>query len=620
MPKKGQKKNVSIPPDVATVMPFGVGPDGPAWLAAASPILIADRLERISSWQLTGNWIANPSVHNQRPTRQMVSTYASRTGAKWIVTGWVSGQTSMLTVSLQLWKVVKGSSQNIHPWQRGDTAVLYSESVAQAPRKNIVVALAQTTTELRNKAQKIAAESESLMVLPVETKDDYALLLFGRGVQQAHNQDFSAAQKQLKRAMTIDSQFAAAHRVYADVLLHQKKASLAERSFAAALLLRPDYKRALLGRVAALQALGNHSDAHRIFVAIVRQRPWDVDAKLHLAKSFWQRGDVVLARQNLQSVIEQEPNNVAAWRQLSVVEAGTLNRDSNNQGGDAMLLALQRIAQIDPSDPKVLLDIAATYREKGERQKAIDTYQRALPLLDTAHSPKLRLFVLHFLSELYEATDQQAKAIQALQVALTDAPTDPKSYFSLARLLTRSGEADKAVEIYKQALLRFPKYHLPCLSNLALLMRRQGNTQQEETYLRQILVIAPDNNDARGRLAAVLLKKGRPEPATWHAKRVLRKVPGHVGSSQIVAEGLRQQGRLYEAYNILKTVAAAGVKQQTDQTRHLCRVLREQSLARGSFVSRWIIHRFDPQNSDLAGHAKRKRSPDFPGLVRRCVF
>lgn len=124
-----------------------------------------------------------------------------------------------------------------------------------------------------------------------------------------------------------------------------------------------------------------------------------------------------------------------------------------------------------------------------------------------------------------------AEAIALYREAERRIPPHPDVAFSIARVLTASGDVEAAMTEYDALLARDP-YHGAALFNLGLLSLQTGDPSRAIAPLRTLTSSAPSDAEAWYYLGRAYEETGNISRATGSYRRAVEAVPGYPGATQ----------------------------------------------------------------------------------------
>ncbi len=199
-----------------------------------------------------------------------------------------------------------------------------------------------------------------------------------------------------------------------------------------------------------------------------------------------------------------------------------------------------RFCSLAPKSPNALSGLGAAMIDKGQIDKAIKCYTKAIrldPDLTTAYdnlavglfyqkkydrvievcSKALRRWPgypgLHYRLALALAQKgRTAEAIAQYKQAITIRPDWPDAHWNLGNALLKQKKYDQALEHYAETL-RLNRNHYSAYFNTAEILALQGKYRQAIIYYNQTLELKPDHYKAHAKLADVLVQLGRNQDA-----------------------------------------------------------------------------------------------------------
>jgi len=183
---------------------------------------------------------------------------------------------------------------------------------------------------------------------------------------------------------------------------------------------------------------------------------------------------------------------------------------------------------------------AETYKNKGDLNKAIETYEHALEIY--AHNSG----TWNNLGETLFKTGQMARAEEIFLHSVSLAPELPEPYNNLGNIYSKRRQWDQAVAMYQKALER-SESKAPILSNLGDTYLDMGEWALAGETFEQALVLEPDNaifHYYRGRVGRAA---GDIQKAEASLRRAVQLDSTHARSYVELGELLTDQGLLDRA-------------------------------------------------------------------------
>jgi tetratricopeptide (TPR) repeat protein len=137
---------------------------------------------------------------------------------------------------------------------------------------------------------------------------------------------------------------------------------------------------------ARLLAQGDARKAQVILEQLHQLRPQDSAVALNLGGAYVLCGQFKRAVPILEAVCAREPGNAMAWTNLGAAYLGNPVLATAEQQ-DKAIATFERALECDPAAPHVAYNLGLIYRDRGDRDRAIHWFARALqtnPLDDDA--------------------------------------------------------------------------------------------------------------------------------------------------------------------------------------------------------------------------------------------
>ncbi|MFO7885952.1 MAG: tetratricopeptide repeat protein [Desulfobacteraceae bacterium] len=266
-------------------------------------------------------------------------------------------------------------------------------------------------------------------------------------------------------------------------------------------------------------------------MAAVLINPGYLEARTKLAEIYILEKNGVKAKQELREIFRIAPPNLKTL----ALQAGVNLLEGKIKQAENIY---QSILDQKPDYLPGHLRLGLLYKSQGERQKALDHFQRALALYpEQTGIARLIVDVLTDQKEFDRAAaviDQQKQstaepltiawlltlkgnvflkqgridmAENAFQEAVETAPDMVPPRIHLAEILMQKNRLDQAMAAYKKVESIKPD-HIPALMALGYLSDIRGDLDQAEAYYTKILDIDPGHGLAANNLAYLLTEKG----------------------------------------------------------------------------------------------------------------
>lgn len=493
-------------PDRVAAMPFEnrSGVRALDWMTAGVPLSLAEKVEQeIGLQPAYDEWVipVGPVV---RADAASVAAFAKAHDARWVWTGWVERPNWQLRMAIALWRVDPGAAA---------VRVGEVEQLGQFGEVHAMVGTAASTL-LTDGGFGISDAQRAALAAPV-SKDLYAFTLLGRGVARVRGTlgkvDIPDAERDLERAIFIEPTMALGQRLVGELWLDYptsgkpladprdaakaavRAASRAAGKFAYAVDLAPRYLPALRAAAAAARQSGKAEISRELHDRLVRLRPWDLDARVHLGEALWQTGEPEAALRELLRVTRRNPDDLRARRLIALVH-------SDRGDLEALVIALEEIARRAPEDLDVRMDLGAAYSALGRWDDARAAY------VEVATARPADATVLKLAGDVERRRGDSAAAVAWYAQMEKAAPDDPRPPFLIGQTWLASGDIEKA----HRAFVRAQKHRdwiAQAFTALGAVQYRAGKIDEALWYLRRAAQRRPHLASARLALARVLIAK-----------------------------------------------------------------------------------------------------------------
>jgi len=315
---------------------------------------------------------------------------------------------------------------------------------------------------------------------------------------------------------------------------------------------------------------GNVSEAVQAFRRAVSLLPveskdhWDAAVRLseiYLVGGINQKEFTDEIEKTIEGLLKRDPNSYDAHRlngDLHFGRALVLVKESKSEEALKMVnMAIAEYEKADSAKPNqlgVLLQLARSHAGKAEGKPAEEFYRKAIAVDKTNRSAPIELYTLLVLEHKYPEGEQVLKsAYQSNQkdynllirlalhysalnqrdqmvAVLNDIKTHfkdfPEAYEKVGDFyLLQLNDFDAAMREYRDAIAKDPARKLVYQKRVIEVFLRQGKKAEAADLNAQILKEVPDDNDARGLAASLLLEKGEIVRALAELQAVVSRAP-----------------------------------------------------------------------------------------------
>ena len=302
----------------------------------------------------------------------------------------------------------------------------------------------------------------------------------------------------------------------------------------------------LRGRAQMLS--GNAPAAAGSFERLVQAVPDSAETRYVYADSLIKAGDRKRAQQELQRVVEMDPDHLPArLRQVQLLAES-----------DERAQALDRITEIE--------------KKYGEKPEILGLSGWLLMLDGDYAAAEARLAKANAQSPDSEQTGYLVKALweqkkydQAIQVMqdwLERYPRDLAVRLRLASAYLSLGKMTEARSTYATVVEYYPRF-VPALNDLAFLLGEEGELEEAIGYAERAYELTPDEPPVLDTLGVLLLKKGDVRRGHGLLRKAAERSPKDMEIQLHLGEALVQRKQYDEARQVLNGIVTTGPDSQS---------------------------------------------------------
>lgn len=233
----------------------------------------------------------------------------------------------------------------------------------------------------------------------------------------------------------------------------------------------------------ALYQHGLLDQAAESFRQVIASKPDNPDAYYNLGTLNLRRNRLDEAKGYLQKTVELRPNFAEAWNNLGMLAAQQGNADEAIQD-------FQESIRIRPRYFTAHLNLGNVYRRERAFDKAEESLARALSI--RPDDPEIH----YSLGMLFAQQNEFDRAAKYLQQAIAIRPDYPEALNNLGVIYVRREDYKNAENTFLAGIEAAPGFDQSYL-NLARLYAMQDDKQKARDVLRKLLLLQPDNTNAR---------------------------------------------------------------------------------------------------------------------------
>ncbi|MBV9508502.1 MAG: tetratricopeptide repeat protein [Acidobacteriia bacterium] len=146
--------------------------------------------------------------------------------------------------------------------------------------------------------------------------------------------------------------------------------------------------------------------------------------------------------------------------------------------------------------------------------------------LAAQNNPK-QLSFLTLLASHYYSHGRRGDTVKVLEQIKTHAQDFPSAYIAVGDFYLRMGDYDSAIREYREGMSKNAKQKASYQKHIIEVLMAQGKRDEAERINAEILKADPNDNDARGFAATMLLDKGQINQALTELQSVATRVPNN---------------------------------------------------------------------------------------------
>lgn len=259
-----------------------------------------------------------------------------------------------------------------------------------------------------------------------------------RGQLYSELEKYDNAILDLNKAIHIDSLNPEYYHVLSDIYLDYYDSGSAMTTLYKVLALYPDRIPSLLKLAELKYILEDYDGAIITLNEVIKKDPQNAEAYFLLGVNFRALGDTIRAINSFQTSVEWDNKLLDAWLLLGELYENTDIKKAL-QSYESAIISI-------PQDPRPFHAKAYLLQNNGQIEEAKDIYTSLVVQFADYHDAYLNLGVLYFEQDSFD------KAEELFTILSSKKPADYLPYFLLGKTQEQSGQIDKAINSYKNAL------------------------------------------------------------------------------------------------------------------------------------------------------------------------
>ncbi len=233
----------------------------------------------------------------------------------------------------------------------------------------------------------------------------------------------------------------------------------------------------LTEQLAALyKAQGKYDDALSLYRTALNQSPKNTDILKKLGELYAERGQQDLAAEQWAKIVQDDPDQAYRYQQLGSIY-------TSHQMYEKAIEAYEIAIGLNSKDAQLYNRLADVYKIQGQVNMAVNTYLRALSVVDIGYSGRDTL--IQSMAEIYEGAQQERlfeQVIDRLQATLRTDSRNPSLVLSLAEVYFYRGNLDLALKNFKRLRRLYPADRGRILEKYAQILERNKNPKAADFY------------------------------------------------------------------------------------------------------------------------------------------
>jgi len=208
--------------------------------------------------------------------------------------------------------------------------------------------------------------------------------------------------------------------------------------------------------------------------------------------------------------------------------------------------------KLNPKNHLPLNNLGALYKDKGELEKAIDCYTKALIADPNFSICKRNLSIAYndYGSKLH-AQNKCEEAIKIYSLAIANNNKLPDPHYNLGVVYTQIGKKDEAISSYKQAIQLLPTYVI-AMNNLGALFKERMEFDEACKYYNMALKVEPTYPPANNNVAVIYGMQGKVGLAKAALEIAIKTDPNYSSAYNIMGSIMRDQGMSKEGLSYFR--------------------------------------------------------------------
>jgi tetratricopeptide (TPR) repeat protein len=353
------------------------------------------------------------------------------------------------------------------------------------------------------------AEQLALQMLDKQPTNEQALLVLADAANS--DEKLKPVRERIHTLQSSNPDQASFHIVLGELSMRERDFTNAQIEFEKAVTLQPTNTSAHLALANVYQLKNDKAKAGEQFKAAAQSAPWRSSAKLKYADFLVQSGSVDEGKALLNEMIKQAPDYLPGYTSL-------MNLAFNARDFDECAGYVEKVLVRDPMNFEGLCTSGRLKLAHGDVDRAIEVFEKTANIYERAP------LVQHNLALAYFAKGETGKAVSHLNKAIA-VNGYPQSILTLAELNIANGDFGTAISALNQLIERHPELQNPYLL-LAQAYIQQRQFDEAANQYRRVAQLFPDSPQPYFLLGAVLATEKKNAEAREQFEKALTIAPG----------------------------------------------------------------------------------------------
>ena len=229
--------------------------------------------------------------------------------------------------------------------------------------------------------------------------------------------------------------------------------------------------------------------------------------------NLYNQGQLVIAVEQAQAVIEQYPGAFIIWNILGAAHKGLGSIFEASE-------AFKKVTELNPDYADGHSNLGITLQEQGKLEDAIVSYNKALAIKpDYAEA-------YYNMGNALKEQGKLEEAIDAYNKVLAIKPDHAEAYYNMGITLRDQGKIDEAITSYEKALSLKPDF-AEAYNNMGNALKDQGKIEDAIVSYEKALSLKPDFAEAYNNIGITLNEQGKFDEAITFYEKALSLEPDY---------------------------------------------------------------------------------------------